>query len=257
VDGLTITVVIPTYNERDNLPRVVEKLLALGIGSLDVLVVDDNSPDGTGDVADELRHRLGDQVDVLHRQSKDGLGRAYVAGMLQALAAGADVVIQMDADLSHPVEAIPEMIRLLSETDAALVVGSRYVSGGSLDAEWPLRRRLLSRWANEYVSSVLRLGLHDTTAGFKAWRAETLRQIDLGAVTSNGYCFQIETAYRVNRCGLSTAEIPIHFAQRTSGSSKMSLRVQFEAAVVPWQLRSSAWTPTAQSTYAHSQRAVR
>ncbi len=245
-----VTVVIPTYDERDNLPVIVGLLLSLDTVSVNVLVVDDNSPDGTGDVAEELAGLSGGRVSVLHRRTKDGLGRAYVAGMLRALAGGADIVIQMDADLSHPVEAIAEMVRVLIDTDAAVVVGSRYVTGGSLDSQWPLRRRLLSRWANSYVSCVLRLGVRDTTAGFKAWRAATLRRIDLAAVTSNGYCFQIETAYRVGRCGLTTVEIPIHFAQRTSGTSKMSLRVQVEAVIVPWRLRHSRWLPTVEPTLA-------
>jgi len=242
-DGPKITVVIPTYNERENLPVIVSELFALDVPTLAVLVVDDNSPDGTGQIADELAAAAAGRLSVLHRRNKDGLGRAYVAGMLSALAHGSDIVVQMDADLSHPVAAIPQMIRVLRDGAAAVVVGSRYVTGGTLGAGWPLHRRLLSRWANRYVSRILQLGVRDTTAGFKAWRAETLRGIDLAAVSSNGYCFQIETAYRVNRCGLLSAEIPIHFVQRTSGDSKMSLRVQLEAAVVPWRLRRSRWIP--------------
>lgn len=241
-----VVVVIPTYNERDNLPVVAGKVLALDVPGLHVLVVDDDSPDGTGAVADRLAAEYGGRLSVLHRKHKDGLGRAYVAAMLNALAHGADVVVQLDADLSHPVEAIPGMLQVLRTGQAAVVVGSRYVAGGTLDERWPLRRRLLSTWANRYVSGVLRLGVRDATAGFKAWRAGTLRAIDLATVTSNGYCFQIETAYRVQRCGLAAAEIPIHFAQRTNGDSKMSLRVQAEAAAAPWRLRRSRWAPVRQ-----------
>jgi dolichol-phosphate mannosyltransferase len=231
------TVVVPTYNERDNLPKLVDQLAALGVPGLGVLVVDDNSPDGTGEIADKLAVNGPLQVAVMHRTVKDGLGRAYVAGMTQALDEGADIVIQMDADLSHPASAIPSMIEMLATTDAAVVIGSRYVEGGGVAGDWPLRRRALSAWANFYVNAILQLHVHDATAGFKAWHAATLRAIDVSSVRSNGYAFQVEMNYRTVQRGLRVAEVPIHFEQRDNGESKMSLAVQIESAIAPWRLR--------------------
>lgn len=231
-----ITVVVPTFNERENLPRLVEQLAALGMANLHVLVVDDNSPDGTGEVADKLVLEAPVPVGVLHRTAKDGLGRAYVAGMTRALAEGADIVIQMDADLSHPPEAIPVMVDRLTMTDAAVVLGSRYVAGGAVATDWPLHRKALSAWANFYVNSILRLGVKDATAGYKAWHAATLRTIDVESVQSNGYAFQVEMNYRVVRHGLRIAEVPITFEERTDGVSKMNVGVQLESALVPWRL---------------------
>lgn len=234
---LKTTVVVPTYNERENLPKLVELLTALKIPNLHVLVVDDNSPDGTGEVADKLTIEAEIPVGVLHRTVKDGLGRAYVTGMTRALDEGADIVIQMDADLSHPSEAIPRMLEKLSTTDAAVVLGSRYVPGGATASDWPWHRKALSAWANFYVNAILRLHVKDATAGFKAWHAETLRAIDVGSVQSNGYAFQVEMNYRVVKRGLAIAEVPIHFEERSEGVSKMSLSVQIESALVPWKLR--------------------
>jgi dolichol-phosphate mannosyltransferase len=231
-----ITVVVPTYNERDNLPKIVELLAALQMPNMHVLVVDDNSPDGTGEVADKLAIEGPIPVGVLHRTAKDGLGRAYVAGMTRALAEGADIVVQMDADLSHPCEAIPGMVQTLATTDAAVVLGSRYVAGGAVASEWPWHRRALSAWANFYVNAILRLRVNDATAGFKAWRADTLRAIDVESVQSNGYAFQVEMNYRTVQRGMKIAEVPIRFEERSEGVSKMSLGVQTESALVPWKL---------------------
>jgi dolichol-phosphate mannosyltransferase len=235
--GPKVVVVIPTYNERDNLPTIVGLLADLGIENSHVLVVDDNSPDGTGEVADKLAIDGPLPVTVLHRTAKDGLGRAYVAGMTAALDDGADIVIQMDADLSHPCSAIPGMLDLLRTTDAAVVIGSRYVEGGAVAEDWPWRRKALSAWANFYVNAILSLGAKDATAGFKAWRASTLRAIDVASVESNGYAFQVEMNYRVVRQGLRIDEVPIRFCERAEGVSKMSLGVQIESALVPWKLR--------------------
>ncbi|UUE23048.1 polyprenol monophosphomannose synthase [Rhodococcus qingshengii] len=232
-----ITVVVPTYNERENLPKLVDRLAALKIPNLHVLVVDDNSPDGTGEVADKLGIDGPIPVGVLHRTVKDGLGRAYVAGMSRALAENADIVIQMDADLSHPSEAIPAMIEILTTTDAAVVLGSRYVEGGAVAGDWPWHRKALSAWANFYVNAILRLHVKDATAGFKAWHAKTLRDIDVESVQSNGYAFQVEMNYRVVQRGMKIAETPIRFEERTEGVSKMSLSVQLESALVPWKLK--------------------
>jgi dolichol-phosphate mannosyltransferase len=232
-----ITVVIPTYNERDNLPKIVGMLAALPLENLHVLVVDDNSPDGTGEVADKLSIEASLPVGVLHRTAKDGLGRAYVAGMSRALAEAADIVIQMDADLSHPCSAIPEMVNVLTTTDAGVVLGSRYVTGGATASDWPWHRKALSTWANFYVNAILRLKVKDATAGFKAWHAKTLRAIEVESVQSNGYAFQVEMNYRTVRRGFRIAEVPIRFEERSEGVSKMSLGVQLESALVPWKLR--------------------
>jgi len=233
---MKITVVVPTYNERENLPVLVEQLAGLGLSGLGVLVVDDNSPDGTGDVADKLAAERPDAVEVLHRTEKDGLGRAYVAGMTRALQGGADVVVQMDADLSHPVSAIPAMIEALSDPAVGVAVGSRYVPGGSTADEWPWHRKALSAWANLYVNAILRLRVKDATAGFKAWRAETLAAVDLPTIRSNGYAFQVEMGYRARRTGMRTVEVPIRFSEREQGASKMSFGVQVESALAPWRL---------------------
>jgi dolichol-phosphate mannosyltransferase len=231
-----VVVVVPTYNERENLPSLVGLLADLQVPNLHVLVVDDNSPDGTGEVADKLVVESPGIVGVLHRGGKDGLGRAYIAGMIRALDEDADVVIQMDADLSHPASAIPVMLDTLQSTDAAVVLGSRYVAGGSTAAEWSWHRKALSAWANFYVNAVLRLHVRDATAGFKAWRADTLRAIDLPSMHSNGYSFQVEMNYRAVKRGLKILEVPIRFEERAKGASKMSLGTQIESALTPWRL---------------------
>ncbi|WP_327368385.1 polyprenol monophosphomannose synthase [Streptomyces sp. NBC_01217] len=235
-----IVVVVPTYDERTNLPVLVNLLMDLGLPDLHILVVDDNSPDGTGEVADKLSADTAGRVGVLHRKEKDGLGRAYVAGMTRALAEGADVVVQMDADLSHPASRLPVMIEtLLAEDaagDAAVVIGSRYVAGGSLATEWPWHRKVLSAWANLYVNAILRLRVEDATAGFKAWRASTLKAIDVSSVRSNGYSFQVEMNYRTVRRHLRIVEVPIRFEERVAGESKLGLSVQIESALAPWKL---------------------
>ncbi|WP_067670105.1 polyprenol monophosphomannose synthase [Nocardia miyunensis] len=227
---------MPTYNERDNLPVAVERLTSLSISDLHILVVDDNSPDGTGELADKLAVELPDVVGVLHRTEKDGLGRAYIAGITRALDEGAEVVIQMDADLSHPAEVIPAMLDKLETSGAGVVLGSRYVPGGSTAEEWKWYRKALSAWANFYVNLILRLGVKDATAGFKAWKADTLRAIDVASIRSNGYSFQVEMNHRTIKKGITIAEVPIRFEERTKGASKMSLKVQLESAAMPWKL---------------------
>ncbi|MFF0742187.1 polyprenol monophosphomannose synthase [Streptomyces sp. NPDC004111] len=228
---------MPTYNEAENLPGMAERLMALALPGLRLLVVDDNSPDGTGRIADGLAARHPGRVAVLHRTTKDGLGRAYAAGMTRAVEDGADFVLQMDADGSHPVGYVPQLLGSALSTGAGLTVGSRYVCGGRLADEWGLHRRLLSRWANRYVSAVLHTGLRDVTAGFVLWRADTVRAARLDRVRSSGYSFQVELKYRAVRAGCTAVEIPIHFEERRTGVSKMSLAVQLESAVLPWRLR--------------------
>jgi dolichol-phosphate mannosyltransferase len=239
--GTPLTVVMPTYNEAENLPGMARALMDLDLPGLRLLVVDDNSPDGTGDVAEDLARRYNEagrtRVGVLHRTAKDGLGRAYAAGMDQAVAEGARYVLQMDADGSHPVEYVPQMLGTALSTGAGFVVGSRYVTGGRLAEEWGWHRRLLSRWANTYVSAVLRTGLRDVTAGFAMWRADTVTAMRLPEVRSNGYSFQVELKYQVVRAGYTGVEVPIHFEERQVGQSKMTLAVQLESAVLPWRLR--------------------
>lgn len=232
-----IIVVVPTYNERENLADLTDQLLALPLPGLQILIVDDNSPDGTGELADKLAGNSVERVTVMHRTAKDGLGRAYVAGMIQALRAGATAIVQMDADLSHHPSAIPLMIDKLKTTDAAVIIGSRYVPGGRTAENWPIRRKALSIWANFYVNAILNLKVKDATAGFKAWRASTLEAIDLESIDSNGYSFQVEMNFRAARSGFKIAEVPITFSERAEGTSKMTLKVQLESAVTPWRLR--------------------
>jgi dolichol-phosphate mannosyltransferase len=216
-------------------------LFALPLTGLKILVADDNSPDGTGQVADELAATYGDdRLKVLHRPGKQGLGRAYVDGMTQALAAGADFVVQMDSDLSHAPGYLPQMLGTLLASNADVVIGSRYVSGASLAREWSWRRKALSGFANSYVRVLLRLGIRDVTAGFKLWRASALRTIDVASVQSNGYSFQVEMNYRTIQRGLKVVELPIHFADRREGESKMSFKVQLESALMPIALRRRA-----------------
>ena len=233
-----VTVVLPTYNEAGNLPVIVAELLALPLSGLRILVADDNSPDGTGRIADQLAASCGEaRVSVVHRRGKQGLGRAYVDGMTRAMQAGAEFVVQMDSDLSHAPKYLPQMLGTLLSANADVVIGSRYVAGASLASEWSWHRRALSGFANYYVRALLRLGIRDVTAGFKIWRSSALRAIDVASIRSNGYSFQVEMNYRSVRHGLKVVELPIHFADRREGDSKMSLRVQLESALIPFMLR--------------------
>lgn len=239
---LRLMVVIPTYNEAENLPAMARALFALPIPGLQLLVVDDNSPDGTGAVADKLaaevnRAASAPRLQVLHREGKGGLGTAYVAGMRRALDDGADFVLQMDADFSHSPAYVPAMLGVLQATGADVVVGSRYVPGGSLDEGWGLGRRLLSSFANLYSRAILGLRIRDMTAGFKLWRREALLDLNLEHVRSNGYSFQVEMAYLCERRGFRIIEIPIHFEDRRIGQSKLDIPVKIESAWRTWQIR--------------------
>ena len=236
-----VTVVLPTYNEAANLPVIAAELLALPLPGLSILVADDNSPDGTGTIADQLAERYGpDRMTVVHRPEKQGLGRAYVDGMTRAIAAGAEFVVQMDSDLSHAPKYLPQMLGTLLSADADVVIGSRYVTGASLASEWSWHRRALSGFANAYVRALLRLGIRDVTAGFKIWRSSAVRTIDVASIRSNGYSFQVEMNYRSVRNGLKIVELPIHFAERREGDSKMNMWVQLESALMPFALRRRA-----------------
>jgi dolichol-phosphate mannosyltransferase len=236
-----VTVVLPTYNEAANLPEIIGELMSLPLSGLRILVADDNSPDGTGAVADDVAEKYGaDKITVVHRPGKQGLGRAYVDGMTRAVAAGAAYVVQMDSDLSHSPEYLPQMLGTMLATQADVVIGSRYVCGASLASEWSWHRKALSGFANLYVRGLLRLGVRDVTAGFKMWRASALTTIDVASVRSNGYSFQVEMNYRSVHHGLKIVELPIHFADRREGESKMSLKVQLESAIMPFSLRRRA-----------------
>lgn len=228
-------VVVPTYNERENLPTFIEALFALDIPRFEVLVVDDNSPDGTGQLAEELRAAYQQRVHVLHRAQKQGLGPAYLAGFRQALALGADYIVQMDADFSHQPHYILTMLEMIEQYD--LVLGSRFMRGGGVDESWSLYRKLLSLWANRlYTPLILRLPVADATGGFKMWRSATLVGMNLDRIQSNGYVFQVEMTYVAHRLGYRIGEFPIYFPDRKAGSSKMSSKVALEAAARVWQI---------------------
>jgi dolichol-phosphate mannosyltransferase len=215
---------VPTYNERDNIELIVKRVRS-AVPDADLLVVDDNSPDGTGEIADELA-REDPHVHVLHRAGKAGLGTAYIAGFRWALDQGYDVVVEMDADGSHLPEELPRLLDALAGAD--LVLGSRYVPGGTV-RNWAKSREMLSRGANTYARLMLGIALRDSTGGYRAYRASTLRAIPLDEVESQGYCFQIDLALRAVRTGLKVVEVPITFVERVHGSSKMSRSVMFEA----------------------------
>jgi dolichol-phosphate mannosyltransferase len=226
-------VVLPTYNERENVPQIVPVILAAS-PALDVLVVDDNSPDGTGALADELAAR-DPRVRVLHRQQKEGLGRAYLAGFAEALGAGYGRILEMDADFSHD----PARLPVLLGTDADLVLGSHYVPGGST-VNWGAGRRLLSRGGSFYARTILGLPIRDLTGGFKCFRRKVLEALDLGSVRSSGYAFQIELTYRTIRRGFKVVEVPITFVDRRVGKSKMSRGIVAEALWMVWKIRFDA-----------------
>jgi dolichol-phosphate mannosyltransferase len=230
-----IIVVLPTYNESENLSPLVDALFALAIDNLHVLVVDDNSPDGTGAIAERLAERHPGRVYVLHRQEKGGLGPAYVAGLKHALNLGADTIVQMDVDFSHQPGYISDLLTCLEQSD--VVIGSRYVRGGSVDEGWSLYRKALSWFANQvYTSAILRIPVRDVTGGFRAWRRQALVGVDLDRVRSNGYIFLVEMVYIAHRLGYRIAETPIHFPDRKHGDSKMNVKIQIEAAFRLWQI---------------------
>jgi dolichol-phosphate mannosyltransferase len=227
-------VVIPTYNEADNLPRLAERLWSLPGPPFDLLVVDDGSPDGTGQKAEALASAHPGRISVLHRAGKLGLGTAYLTGFAEALRRDPSAVIQMDADFSHAPEELPGFLEALEHADA--VFGSRYIPGGRLDERWGVGRVALSRFGNFYARMILRMPIRDVTGGFRAWRAASLRAMPLHAIRSNGYVFQVEMAYVAHRLGYSIAERPITFIDRRLGRSKMSFRIQLEAAFRVWQV---------------------
>lgn len=229
-------VVIPTFNEADNLEKLTRAILALSAG-VHVLVVDDNSPDGTGAIADRLAQDvdLAGRVHVLHREAKSGLGRAYLAGFAWALEHGYEAMIEMDADFSHDPLYLPSLIGA-AEEGADVVIGSRYLNGISV-INWPLRRILLSWGANRYVQRITRMRVNDCTSGFRLYRRHVLEALDLPSVHSNGYSFQVEMTFRAQLAGFRIVEVPIIFTERRAGQSKVSQHVIWESLWMPWKLR--------------------
>jgi dolichol-phosphate mannosyltransferase len=231
---MSTIIVIPTYNERENLPTLIDKLFSLPIADLELLIVDDNSPDGTGQMADEYAVQKPGKVHVLHRSGKLGLGTAYVTGFKQAIELGADRIVQMDADFSHPPEKLVEMLEASHKSD--LVLGSRYIPGGSLDKDWPWYRKALSGFGNFYARTLLGVKIRDITGGYRMWNRSALQRIPLERIRSNGYMFQVEMAYLASKLGFSVIEIPIYFAERKFGKSKINFSIQVEAAISVWKL---------------------
>ncbi len=228
---------MPTYNEAENLPEMAEAIKGLNVSGLQLLVVDDNSPDSTGEIADELARKHPDFfAGVMHRPGKMGLGTAYIAGFKRCLQLGADYIIQMDADFSHPPTMLPVLLDTIKDYD--VVVGSRYVKGGRLGATWGLKRRLLSWTGNSYARFITGVPLRDVTGGFRCYRRRVLEGIDLDAVKSNGFAFQVEIAYACHKNGYSLKEVPIEFNDRAHGQSKMSMNIIWEAFWTVWQVRS-------------------
>jgi len=228
---MNLLVVTPTYNERDNLP-----ILAAGIlkhAGARILVVDDGSPDGTGAIADQLAKDHPGRVEVMHRAGARGLGRSYVDGLLKAITTDADFIVQMDADLSHNPEYLPDMVAAGATHD--LVIGSRYMNGVSV-VNWPLHRLFLSAFANRYIRFVTRLSASDCTSGYRCWRREALAKLPIGSMVSDGYSFLTEMLYDANVRGLRIGEVPIIFVERRQGQSKLSSGVLFESLLMPWRL---------------------
>ena len=232
----SVAVVVPTYNEAENLPELVSLLFSLDIPNSRLIVVDDGSPDGTGEVARKLAAEHDGRLQLLQRGSKQGLGTAYVLGFSQALSDGADYVLQMDADLSHELKYVPEFLKGLKDAD--VVVGSRYVPGGGVDETWSLFRKLLSYGSNLGIRMVTGLKVKDATSGFKAFRGGVLRSLDLDQFRSTGFAFQVEMAYACQRRRYRISEFPIVFASRSRGRSKMSMAIGLEAA---WRLLLLRW----------------
>lgn len=232
----TALVLLPTYNERENLPVIAEHLLAFP--NVRVLVIDDGSPDGTGRLADELAAASGGRLSVMHRTGPRGLGRSYVDGLRASLVSDADVVFQMDADLSHDPRYIPDLIAATATHDIA--IGSRYLQGVSV-VNWPLRRLILSTFANWYVRTITGLQVRDCTAGFRCWRREAIARLPLDEIASDGYSFQVETLFLAAEAGCRVTEVPIIFVERRVGASKISGGVIRESVFTPWRLVLRRW----------------
>jgi len=233
-----VMVVLPTYNEKENIREIAAALFDLDIPDFHLLIVDDNSPDGTGNIAEDLTRqaRYQGKMYVLHRPEKQGLGPAYKQGFKQALSLGAEIIIQMDADFSHQPKYIPQMLEQARRHD--IVLGSRYVKGGSVDEQWGFLRQWLSRWANRiYTPGILNIPINDATGGFRLFHRASLMGMNIDQVKANGYVFQVEMIFVAHRLGFNIKEIPIHFPDRIRGTSKMSISIALEAALRVWQIR--------------------
>lgn len=228
---MTVMIIIPTYNERENLPPLVRAVLAHPASH--VMVVDDQSPDGTGEIADQLAREFPGRVTVLHRTGPRGFGRSYVEAMTKAVAGEADIIVQMDADLSHDPQYLPALIAAAEHAD--LVIGSRYLHGISV-VNWPLRRIMLSTTANSYIRTITGMPIKDCTGGFRCWRRSTLAAVVAEGIASEGYAFQVEMLFKAWRRGFRVVEVPIIFQERRQGSSKLSSGVLLESLIVPWRL---------------------
>ena len=224
-------VVVPTFNERANLPTLIAGLMRHP--DVRVMVVDDQSPDGTGDIADALAREHAGRIEVMHRTERRGLGRSYIDGIRKAIGEPVDVICQMDADLSHDPASLPDLVAATDRAD--VVIGSRYVPGGRI-LNWPLRRRALSRFANAYIRVVTRLSARDCTSGYRCWRREVLASVPFDHIFSDGYSFLIEMLFRAEQRGVRVAEVPITFVERLKGQSKLSMAVLVESVVTPWRL---------------------
>ena len=229
---MKVTVITPTYNEAENLPKLVSALFALPL-DLRVFIVDDNSPDGTGKIADDLA-KGDERIQVLHRPGKLGLRSAYLNAFQQVMQEDVDTIVQMDADFSHNPAVLPGMAKRIESCD--LVIGSRYVEGGAVDERWPLWRKGLSAFGNLYARTILGFPLHDVTTGYRMWRRKTLQSMPLERIRSNGYVFLVEMAYLAYCLEYKIGEVPIYFADRRWGKSKMSFKIQSEAALRIWQV---------------------
>ena len=238
----TALVIVPTFNERDNLPVLTKALMELP--EVRMLVVDDKSPDGTGALADALAAEYPGRIEVMHRTARPGLGRSYIDGIRSVLDRPVDVICQMDSDLSHDPWHLRDLIAASEHAD--VVIGSRYVPGGAI-VNWPLRRKLLSRFANTYIRLVTRITPHDCTSGYRCWRREALAKLPLDQFGSDGYSFLVEMLFAAAAAGLTFAEVPITFVERRQGVSKLSKAVLLESAITPWRLIASRKTarPTA------------
>lgn len=233
--SLSALVIVPTYNERANIPVLVAGLMQHE--QVRVLIVDDNSPDGTGALAEELGRTYNGRVSVLHRTTNRGFGRSYIDGMKQALGEDVDVICQMDADLSHDPAQLPDLIAAIGAAD--MVIGSRYVPGGTIE-NWPFKRHVLSRFANTYIRTVTRVSAHDCTSGYRCWKKSALASLPLDTFFSDGYSFLVEMLFVAHRRGCRIAEVPITFVERREGESKVSRAVLLESAVTPWRLISNS-----------------
>jgi dolichol-phosphate mannosyltransferase len=234
---MNVLIVVPTFNERDSLPELARRILT--DTPYRILVVDDGSPDGTGEIADGLAREYPARVDVLHRTGPRGLGLSYLDGFHRALAGDADLICQMDADLSHDPKYLPDMVQAAVDT-YDVVLGSRYLHGISV-VNWPLRRIVLSSFANWYVRAITGLTARDSTSGYRCWRRDALARLDLGRIVSRRYAFTVEMTFEAARLGMRIGEVPIIFVERRQGASKMSAGVLFESLLMPWRLVARRW----------------